>query len=202
LTEMVTEGRFRADLFYRLDTYTIRLPPLRERGPDIPLLADYFRNRICQELGKQVVSIEPAALEAMLRYSWPGNVRELQSVLKRAILDMAGPILRIDALAPEISNAASRGEKGKVPASSEAAIQREPLDLDGLISQRLRDGSSTIYNDVLHEVERHLFALMLAETHGNLTQAARLLGINRATIRSRLAACGMVVGRWIQTTEQ
>lgn len=202
LSEMVTEGRFRADLFYRLDTYTIRLPPLRERGGDIALIAEYFRNRICRQLGKQVTNIEQAALEAMLRYSWPGNIRELQSVLKRAILDTAGPMLRIDTLGPEISCAARQDEKGKVPTSSEAANQRESLDLDALIMQRLRDRSSTIYNDVVHEVERHLFRLVLAETHGNLTQAARLLGINRATIRSRLAACGMAVGRWIQTTEQ
>ena len=137
----------------------------------------------------------------MLHYSWPGNVRELQSVLKRAILDTAGPMLRIDALGAEISGAAKRDEKCQVRTPSETAIQGESLDLDAMIMQRLRDRSSTICNDVVHEVERRLFALVLAETHGNLTQAARLLGINRATIRSRLAACGLAVGRWIQTID-
>jgi len=202
LSDMVTEGRFRADLFYRLDTYTIHLPPLRERRSDIPLLAEYFRKRICRQLGKQATNIEPAALEAMQRYSWPGNVRELQSVLKRAILDTAGPMLRIDALGAEISRAANRDDKCKAPALSEAITHSESSDLDAMIRQRLKDGSGTIYDDVIHEVERRLFGLVLAETQGNLTQAARLLGINRATIRSRLAACGLAVGRWVQSIDQ
>jgi len=202
LSDMVTEGRFRADLFYRLDTYTIHLPPLRERRSDIPLLAEYLRKRICRQLGKQATNIEPAALEAMQRYSWPGNVRELQSVLKRAILDTAGPMLRIDALGAEISRAANRDDKCKAPVSSEAVTHSESSDLDAMIRQRLRDGSGTIYDDVIHEVERRLFGLVLAETQGNLTQAARLLGINRATIRSRLAACGLAIGRWVQSIDQ
>src|SRR5713226_3567214 len=93
LESMVAAGQFRQDLYYRLNVYTIKLPPLRERGEDLPLVAEHFLRRFRPEFGKEVQSISPEALELLRRHSWPGNVRELQSVLKQAVLQATGPVL-------------------------------------------------------------------------------------------------------------
>ena len=90
---MVIAGGFRSDLYYRLNVYTISLPRLHERPGDLPLLAEHFLRRFSQELGKNMHSLAPQALELLAGYSWPGNVRELQSVLKKAILHASGPVL-------------------------------------------------------------------------------------------------------------
>src|SRR5262249_29775808 len=87
------EGKFRPDLYYRLSVFTIRLPPLRERGEDLPLLVRHYLRRFSRELGRGVREIAPEALERLRRYSWPGNVRELQSVLKQALLRASGTVL-------------------------------------------------------------------------------------------------------------
>src|SRR5579872_5013457 len=93
LAEAVAEGRFRQDLYYRLGVFTIHLPPLRERGDDLELMVRHYVRRFDRELGRDVQTVAPAALELLRRYPWPGNVRELQSVLKQALLQAAGPVL-------------------------------------------------------------------------------------------------------------
>ena len=106
---MVAEGRFRSDLYYRLNVYTIRLPPLRERGDDLPLLVKHFVRRFGRELGKDTYGVTPEAMDELRRYPWPGNVRELQSVLKQALLQTNSPILAPESLAAAIPAAAHRG---------------------------------------------------------------------------------------------
>ena len=93
LEKMVGEGTFRGDLYYRLNVFTIRLPALRERGEDIPLLAEHFVKRFARDLRKNVQTIADESLELLKRYSWPGNVREFQSVIKQALLQATGPVL-------------------------------------------------------------------------------------------------------------
>ena len=105
LEKMVAEGTFRGDLYYRLNVFTIKLPPLRERGDDLPLLAEHFVRRFGRELKKDVRGIAPEAMELLRRYPWPGNVRELQSVIKQALLQATGPVLL-----PEFLPAAVRGQ--------------------------------------------------------------------------------------------
>src|SRR5207237_4046840 len=87
------EGKFRPDLYYRLGVFTIHLPPLRERGNDLPLLVRHYLRRFSRELGRDVQEIAPEALERLRNYAWPGNIRELQSVLKQALLRATGPLL-------------------------------------------------------------------------------------------------------------
>src|SRR5437660_2034933 len=87
------EGKFRPDLYYRLGVFTIHLPPLRERGDDLPLLVRHYLRRFSRELGRDVQEIAPEALERLRNYAWPGNIRELQSVLKQALLRATGPLL-------------------------------------------------------------------------------------------------------------
>ena len=96
LEEMVQEGKFRADLFYRLNVFPIKVPPLRERASDIPLLARHFLEIYARKLGKPLTAIAPLSLERLQRYEWPGNVRELQNVIERAVILANGPVLEID----------------------------------------------------------------------------------------------------------
>src|SRR5262249_4451141 len=98
LEALVKEGKFRQDLYFRLNVFSISLPPLRDRGGDLRLLADHFLTRFGRELGKPVGSVAPEALAALEAYPWPGNVRELQSVLKQALLQMRGTVLLADFL--------------------------------------------------------------------------------------------------------
>src|SRR5262249_46290177 len=98
------EGKFRADLYYRLGVFTIHLPPLRERGDDLSLLVRFYLRRGSRELGREVGEVAPEALARLRAYAWPGNVRELQSVLKQALLRAHGPVLLPDFL-PELSEA-------------------------------------------------------------------------------------------------
>src|SRR5262245_9868906 len=99
------KGKFRPDLYYRLSVFTIHLPPLRERGDDLPLLVRHYLRRFNRELGRDVREVAPEALEQLRRHPWPGNVRELQSVLKQALLQASGNVL-LPAFLPELGGPA------------------------------------------------------------------------------------------------
>jgi len=95
LDEEVKQGRFREDLFYRLNVFPITVPPLRKRKDDIPLLAQFFMERFAKKLGKDIKKIPPGILEALQSYSWPGNIRELENCLERAVIHTKGPVLQL-----------------------------------------------------------------------------------------------------------
>jgi two-component system nitrogen regulation response regulator GlnG len=185
LEKMVAEGTFRADLYYRLNVYTIRLPALRDRGGDLPLLVEHFVRRYARELGKEAREVSPGAMEILRRYPWPGNVRELQSVVKQTLLQTTGPLVL-----PEFLPAAvRRGENGTAESG---------FDYGGLtayVGEQLAAGSTRLYADYQALTDRHLLALVLRHTGGNLSRAASMLGITRATLRSKLAALGIPVER-------
>ncbi len=105
------EGKFRPDLYYRLGVFTIHLPPLRERGDDLPLLVRHYLRRFSRELGREVREVAPEALERLRGYAWPGNIRELQSVLKQALLRASGPTL-LPAFLPELGARARLARPG------------------------------------------------------------------------------------------
>jgi two-component system nitrogen regulation response regulator GlnG len=182
LEGMVTAGTFRNDLYYRLNVYSIHLPPLRERREDIRELVAYFLKRFNRELGKEVRRAAPEAMALLEQYPWPGNVRELQSVLKQALLQASGPVL-----APEFLPAGLRKE---APSALPTAGLTE-IDLTRFIRERLAAGKTNLHEEYTALTERHLFLLVLEHTGGNLTQAAKVLGINRGTLRTRLEALGM-----------
>ena len=182
LEKMVGEGTFRGDLYYRLNVYTIRLPPLRERGDDLRLLAEHFVRRFSQDLKKDVRGLAPEALERLQAYPWPGNVRELQSVIKQALLQTTGPVVL-----PEFLPAAVR-DRG--PAAAGAF---DFGGLTGFIHDQIRAGSTALYADYQALTDRHLLAELLGHTGGNLSQASRILGITRATLRTKLNALGLEV---------
>jgi two-component system nitrogen regulation response regulator GlnG len=195
LEKMVGEGTFRDDLYYRLNVFTIRLPSLRERGEDIPLLAQHFVNRFAKELNKNVQSIADETMELLQQYSWPGNVREFQSVIKQALLQATGPVLLPEFLPGALRN---RTDADTGPAST-------AMDLTALsefIQQQLRAGSTSLYADFLAITDRHLLTLVMQHTRGNLSQASRILGITRATLRTRLHALGLSPDQSQATSEE
>jgi DNA-binding NtrC family response regulator len=159
LEREVREGRFREDLFYRLNVIPIALPPLRERRTDIPLLVDHFLAKH-GEPGR-TRKIAPDALEALVAYAWPGNVRELESVVERTLLLADGDLVRLDDLPPAV-----RMRTPTLAGGLPIEIPDAGLDLD--------------------ELERSLILRALDKAGGNVTRAARLLGLSRRTLQYRL----------------
>ncbi len=186
LEQMVADGTFRADLYYRLNVYTIRLPSLRERGDDLSLLVEHFVRLFGLELGKEVSSVSEEVTQLLGRYSWPGNVRELQSVLKQTLLGTTGPVIL-----PEFLPASVREE-------GNAAMGESKFDFGALtpyVEEQLSAGTIALYADYQRLTDRHLLALVLRHTGGNLSQAARTLGMTRATLRAKLVALDLTVDR-------
>jgi len=184
LEKMVADGSFRGDLYYRLNVFSIRLPPLREREEDVPLLARHFMHRFAKDLDKDVHVIADEALELLKRYPWPGNVREFQSVIKQALLHATGPVLLPEFLPDTV--------RGRPVAQNE--VESSAANLAGLstfIRERLLAGSTSLYADYQALTDRHLLTLVLQHTGGNLSQAARVLGITRATLRTKVHALGL-----------
>jgi two-component system nitrogen regulation response regulator GlnG len=189
LDRMVSEGRFRSDLYYRLSVYGIALPPLRERESDLPILVDYFVKRFNRELGKEITQVSAEALDELRRYSWPGNLRELQSVLKQSLLRSTGPVLLPEFLPP----LSGKGER--LEALEKVAPAADRGNLERFIQAALENGSNRLYSDFQAETERFLLERVMRHTGGNQLQAARLLGITRGKLRSRLRVLGMSTDR-------
>jgi DNA-binding NtrC family response regulator len=180
LEALSTEGKFRPDLYYRLGVFTIHLPPLRERGDDLPMLVHHYVRRFNRELGREVREIAAEAMERLSSHPWPGNIRELQSVLKQALLRSTGPVL-IPAFLPS--------PMGAPRTATLSADESAPLE--SFIRQRLQAGSNDLYEATLRRVEQFLLPLVLQSTGGNKVQAARILGINRLTLRTKLREMGL-----------
>ncbi|MFN0017640.1 MAG: sigma-54-dependent transcriptional regulator [Pirellulaceae bacterium] len=200
---MTAEGTFRPDLYYRLNGFTIKLPPLRERGNDLLLLIDNFLAKFSRELGKQLQRVSPDALKILTEYSWPGNVREMQSVLKKALLNMTGPILLSEFLPEEIlaagNEAANPGKSAALlnPGTAGSATQ----DLAPFLEDRLAKGSESVYAEAIEFMERFVVTRVLQTTGGNQSQAARILGITRGSLRNKTQTLGIKIGQVVTTGE-
>ena len=181
------EGKFRPDLYYRLGVFTIHLPPLRERDDDLLMLVQYYLRRFNRELGREVREVTPEGLERLRGYPWPGNVRELQSVLKQALLKASGPVL-LPAFLPEPLGGA-RVVAPPAPAAAEPGIETF------VIRQRVESDVRDLYAETHRELDRQLLSRVLEFTHGNLQQAALLLGIARQTLRLKLRDLGLSATR-------
>ena len=167
LEKTVRGGKFREDLYYRLNVLRIELPPLRTRGRDIVLLAEHYIERFSQEFRRPVRRLTAGAEKALLAYSWPGNVRELRNLIERAVLLAESPDLK-----PEDFESA-HALRGPDAGAGSVDIQLPPGGLN------------------LEDVERRLVALALERTRGNQTQAAALLGLHRDQIRYRIEKFGL-----------
>ena len=188
LEAAVAARQFREDLFYRLNVVRIHLPTLRERRDDIPLLVNYFLEKIAREQGRSPKSIANAAIKLLEKYHWPGNVRELENSIRRAhVLAKSDAILPGD-LPPEISGAATGVAAPPVSTmASDGAVGDTAVLARQLFQWARRDPKLKI----IPAVERELVIHALKETNDNQVNAAKLLGITRATLRKRIEKFGI-----------
>jgi two-component system nitrogen regulation response regulator GlnG len=183
----VAAGRFRRDLFYRLNGFVIHLPPLRERREDLPLLIEHFIRQFNRSLGRAVRSVTPEAMECLTGHEWPGNVRQLQSVLKYAMIRAAGDVIALDDL-PETFRPDDSATSARAP-----AVEGEALEVGSFTGGLLRAGETDIYRRVSAEMDRIVLTAVLRHARGNQVQASELLGISRTTLRAKLRALGITV---------
>lgn len=186
LEEAVEKGTFRRDLYYRLNVFIIRLPPLRERLEDLPLLVDFFIRTFNKELGRTIHRIDPETLRMLQRHSWPGNVRELQSAVKSAIVHASGDVLTSDCF-PE----SCRTESEETDDANSA--EDSSLNVAQLVDRLYDEGHQDIYRYVHAEADRLLIDAVLRKTQGNQLLAAEVLGISRTTLRAKLRALGFTI---------
>ena len=164
----IREGRFREDLYYRLNVIPIEVPALRQRPEDVPLLAQYFLDVMNQERGTRVDSISDEAMQRLCSYSWPGNVRELENLIERLTV--------------------LRGE-GEITPEDLPASHRSAAPVDATVPRLSPDGLS--FRDVVDRVETDLIVQALEQTHGNKNKAAQLLGLNRTTLLEKIKKKGL-----------
>ncbi len=161
LKKQVAEGKFREDLFYRLNVISLELPPLRQRREDIPALAEHFLVKYCEENEKPLRQVTPEALRPLLDYPWPGNVRELENVIERAVVLSSGPLIGLDLLPDHIVGRRSAAE----------------------IFESRPDASLF---DIMEECERRVIVEMLEKTNWNQTEAAEAFHIPLSTLNQKI----------------
>ena len=169
LEQLVREGKFRDDLYFRLNVVRIVMPPLRERKEDIPILVRGFLRHFCKENQKPLLELTPDAMDALLTYDWPGNIRELRTAIEHGVVMATGKQITLRDLPMAVRRAASpagAGLPGGFSAIEAFGEKTSPLDL--------------------HETERRLIAQALAATNGNVTAAAKKLGISRRTLHRKI----------------
>ncbi len=195
LEKAVANKEFREDLFYRLNVVRIEMPPLRERKQDIRLLVNYFLKKFAQGQKQPPKSISAEALDLLEHYPWPGNVRELENVVQRAIVVTKGEVILPVDLPPGVLQQLPRPvQSAEEPAAAPAVMSAQSLsdaDLPQLARTLFAWARSKSSLKVIPAVERELIINALAETKGNQVQAAKLLGITRATLRKRVDKFGI-----------
>jgi DNA-binding NtrC family response regulator len=170
LKQLVREGKFREDLYYRLNVITIDLPPLRNRREDIPLLVDFFLRKFSDENEKPLRRISPEALHPLMDYDWPGNVRELENVMERAVVLSTGPIIGADLLPDSI------GQRG----ISAAILEHRP--------------DASLF-EILEDCERRVISDMLERSNWNQTEAAERFRIPLSTLNQKIKRLSIEIKR-------
>ena len=196
LRQLIRQGLFREDLFYRLNVVPIRLPPLRERAEDVPALVRHFFTLAHGE-GLPLKSLDGAAMDRLRAYRWPGNVRELENLVRRFAALYAQEVIGVDAVAAELTEALP-ADAAEAPAGEGlgTAAERHLRDYFEAHKGGLPPGG--LYDRVLREVERPLIVLSLSATRGNQVKAAQLLGLNRNTLRKKIRQLDIEVSRGLK----
>jgi two-component system nitrogen regulation response regulator GlnG len=197
LRQLINQGLFREDLFYRLNVVPIRLPPLRERSEDIPDLVRHFL-ALCEEEGLPAKSIDNAALDLLRRHRWPGNVRELENLVRRLAALYTEDTITAEVIHAELSEpaAATGVAEGAEDETLGAAIERHLQRLFAEYGDALPPPG--LYERLLKELERPLISMSLGATRGNQIKAAQLLGLNRNTLRKKIRDLDIQVVRGIR----
>jgi two-component system, NtrC family, nitrogen regulation response regulator GlnG len=191
LPDLIAEGVFREDLYYRLNVVPIALPALRQRGADIGMLARHFLEAAARQ-GLPFKTLDPDAASALQSYDWPGNVRELENLMRRLAVLERDDVIRVDQLLPYLG--ANKGEASGAGGSAQFAPLKTSLEAS--VELYLNDYFAThhpdlppedLYDRILLQIERPLINATLAAVHGNQVRAAKLLGINRNTLRKKIS---------------
>lgn len=187
LDKHVRRGDFRSDLYYTLGSFAISLPPLRQRRGDLPLLVAHLLEKfrpICSRFGVQRPQVSAEVMQTLCDHLWPGNIDELEAVLKRVLVEQKGHLL----LAADVRQALGIAATA-IPDGKDAG--QFSTDWANFCQLRIDSGSDSLHADAVEEMERNLFARVLLHTQGNQAQAARILGITRASLRKRLRQYSM-----------
>jgi formate hydrogenlyase transcriptional activator len=177
LEELVSEQKFRSDLYYRLNVFPVRVPPLRERPEDIPLLVRHFVQQFSRRISKVIDTIPSDTMSTLVKYPWPGNIRELQNVIERAVILTTGPVLRVPS------------DDLHAPAMALAAVVASPAN-----SSR----SPRNMRAALDDAERQQIVATLEQTNWTVAGpngAAARLGMKRSTLQSRMQKLGIRISR-------
>jgi two-component system, NtrC family, nitrogen regulation response regulator GlnG len=197
LRQLIQQGLFREDLFYRLNVVPMRLPPLRERIEDIPDLVRHFLRR-AEANGLPLKRLDTGALEHLKTHTWPGNVRELENLVRRLVVLNPDEVINEDAIAAELAQLErSMPAAEDDQASFTALVERHLASHFAEYGERLPP--SGLYDRVIREVERPLVAISLAAARGNQIRAAQLLGLNRNTLRKKIRELGIEVIRGLKS---
>jgi Nif-specific regulatory protein len=174
LEQMVNEGKFRADLFYRLNVINLHIPPLRERKDDIPLLVEYFIKKYSEIYNKKIIGINKEVEELFYAYNWPGNIRELENVIERAVIMTHSNIIDVSLIPKNI-------RERKTEIDSE-------FNLNNFIKKEINNkiNSGNLYKNIAGVFEKILIEEILIKTGHNKSRAAQLLGINRNTLKTKM----------------
>ena len=191
LKQLIRQGLFREDLYYRLNVVPIRLPPLRERTEDIPELVRSFLAKAAEE-GLPWKIIDNAAMDRMKEYSWPGNVRELENLIRRLAALYSQEVITVEDISAELDNASQENTE-----DNEKGLSQTVESLLSTYFSAHADGlpAAGLYQRVLKEVERPLITLTLQATQGNQIRAAEVLGLNRNTLRKKIRELNIPIVR-------
>ena len=198
LPQLIRQGLFREDLFYRLNVAPIRLPPLRERSSDVPALVRHFASLATRE-GLPLKGLDEPAMERLKRYRWPGNVRELENLVRRLTALYSQEVIGVDLIEAELAEAPVASI---VPAETvngeglSAAVERHIVDY--FAAHKGAMPAAGLYDRVLREIERPLILATLGATRGNQIKAAHLLGLNRNTLRKKIRELDIPVVRGLK----
>ncbi|MFK7767292.1 MAG: sigma-54-dependent transcriptional regulator [Mariniblastus sp.] len=225
LESMIAENDFRLDLYHRLNSYRINLPPLREREKDIELLVQYFLKRIASKFDIENQGISPEAMRRLREFTWPGNVRQLQSVLRRALLKSTSPVLVPSALPDQLGEdqAISLAAKTGTPMESLNGTQastvtstatfepanasfdfasrgsaKAPSDLQPFLDRLREADTRDLYQETQEFMERYLLSRILKENQGNQSKTADELGISRGRLRNKIRALGISIEQIVE----
>ena len=188
LNELVAEGKFREDLFWRLNVLPIRLPALRRRGSDVELLVKHFLDVYSKLNGKDISKVDPSAMQSLLDYAWPGNVRELQNYIERAVVLSEDNLLEKKLLPAAVT--------GSTEAARTAVFR--PTDDESLIREfvyshisKAEPNAEDLHKQIVDPVEKELLTQVMENCNQTQTKAAHRLGINRNTLYKKLVEHGL-----------
>jgi two-component system nitrogen regulation response regulator GlnG len=194
LERALAAREFRQDLLYRLNTFTLRLPPLRDRMDDLPLLVEHFLRQCRRELGRDVRGISAEALELLRAHSWPGNVRELQGAIRFAAVHAAGDVLNPGDLPPPVRGDAPPAISVPLAPAQETSFP----DVRAFVRRLLNQHTTGVHDQVHGAIDQVLIEEVLVSVDGSQSRAAEVLGISRTTLRGRMQQLGISVEKVVR----